>query len=158
MALNPIGLAYRIAHWLRKIWWRVAQPHIYGAKAVVLDGRGHVLLIRHSYGDRLLFMMPGGGIGKGEDPTEAIAREVREETGCTLSDIRLHGRFLDRKDGAHNHIHIFVGTTSDEPVIDGREIVEARFVPLDALPDTIARASRERIIEVRDGLPPAAEW
>ncbi len=47
-----------------------------------------VLLVRHTYGaakDKLL--NPGGFINKNELPTEAIIREVFEETGVNVAPI-----------------------------------------------------------------------
>lgn len=150
--------AFRVAHAVRKIWWNLAKPEIFGAKAIVLDGKGNVLLIRHSYGASHLYMLPGGGVKKGEDPALAVGREVQEETGCHFHDARWHGRFLDQTMGAKNWVDIYVGTTSDNPVVDGKEILEAQFMPLEALPDNVSRPTRDRIVEVRDNLPPADSW
>lgn len=35
------------------------------------------------------FHLPGGGIDLGENPAEAVLREVREETGCTVKNPKL---------------------------------------------------------------------
>lgn len=51
------------------------------AYAVITDDDGRVLLARWIDGRRVAWTMPGGGIEAGEDPEDAMRREVREETG-----------------------------------------------------------------------------
>ncbi|MBC6450081.1 NUDIX hydrolase [Actinokineospora xionganensis] len=45
----------------------------------VQDGR--ILLARWVHGDGPLWSLPGGGVDFGEDPWDAVVREVAEETG-----------------------------------------------------------------------------
>lgn len=51
-------------------------------KAIVRDGKGSVLLIREQDGS---WELPGGGLEHGENAREALAREVTEETGYTVT-------------------------------------------------------------------------
>ncbi len=157
--IRPIHIAYRTAQALRMLWWRIARPHVHGAKVVVLGPDRTVLLIRHSYASSALWMLPGGGVRRGEDASVAAAREVWEETAIKVAALRLHGEFIETSRGARNHISIFVGDGSGEPCCDGREIIAAAWHPLDALPASMASGSLKRIIEVRDGLPPpVTDW
>ena len=159
MSIHPIHILYRAAQRLRMLWWRVARPHVYGAKVVVLGPERSALLIRHSYVSSEQWMLPGGGVRRGEDPAVAASREVLEETGVAVTAIRLHGEFLDTARGARNHISVFVGQGAGEPRCDGREIVAAEWYSLDALPASIASGSLKRIVEVRDGLAPVgSDW
>jgi 8-oxo-dGTP pyrophosphatase MutT (NUDIX family) len=159
MGSNLLHIVYRFAQALRMLWWRIARPHVHGAKVVVLGPGRTVLLIRHSYASPELWMLPGGGVKRGEDPSVAAAREVREETGIAVATLRLHGAFLETARGARNHISIFVAEGTGEPRCDGREIIAAAWHPLDALPERIASGSRNRVVEVRDGVPPVGpDW
>jgi ADP-ribose pyrophosphatase YjhB (NUDIX family) len=61
--------------------------------AIVTDGDGHVLLQRRSDNGR--WGLPGGSVEIGESVTEAIVREVREETGLAVEVVRLIGVYSD---------------------------------------------------------------
>jgi ADP-ribose pyrophosphatase YjhB (NUDIX family) len=64
-----------------------------GGSAVVLDDRGRVLL--HRRRDSGLWALPGGVMDLGETITEAVAREVCEETGVTVEITGLVGIYSD---------------------------------------------------------------
>src|SRR5687767_2861752 len=57
--------------------------------AVIFDRRGYVLLQQRSDGGQ--WGLPGGSMEIGESLHDALAREVREETGLTVSARRLIG-------------------------------------------------------------------
>ncbi|GGB68630.1 NUDIX domain-containing protein [Blastomonas aquatica] len=156
--MSAMHLAYRIAQKVRLVYWRIVKPRTHGVKIIAMRDDRHVLLVRHSYQSRDLFMLPGGGIHRGETVMAAAVRELREEAGCVLGAPCIHGEFFSSAEGARNHITVVTGSASGYPKADGREILEAAFVPLDALPGNIAPATLRRLIEVRDHLPPADSW
>jgi 8-oxo-dGTP pyrophosphatase MutT (NUDIX family) len=57
--------------------------------AVIFDRRGYVLLQQRSDGGQ--WGLPGGSLEIGESLHDAVAREVREETGLTVRPRRLIG-------------------------------------------------------------------
>jgi 8-oxo-dGTP diphosphatase len=61
------------------------------AYAVVTDEDDRILLARWTQGRRIAWTMPGGGLEAGEDPEDAVRREVREETGFTVQVDELLG-------------------------------------------------------------------
>ena len=149
-----IDLAYRARRrLLALVGWRTA-----GVKVIALDDAGDVLLVRHRYGRSDLWMLPGGGIARGESPILAAAREVREETGCILRDVVAMGTFAARAEGRRDTVHLFRGRTSGTPRADGVELAEVRFFPVDALPDAASPATRRRIAEWRGQRPADGRW
>lgn len=129
--LHRAGL--KLAHGLRKAWWRLRKPLVTGVAVIARDGEGRVLLVRHSYGTGL-WTLPGGGLRKGEGPAEGAAREFAEELRCAIGPLRFIGLHESTLHGAPSRMHMFTGEIASEPKPDGREIAEARFFAVDALP------------------------
>ncbi|MDX6739267.1 NUDIX hydrolase [Actinocorallia sp. A-T 12471] len=70
------------------------------AYAVVVED-GNILLARFIGGDRPRWILPGGGLEHGEDPADAVLRELTEETGYTGRITRLlgvHSFHMPRRD------------------------------------------------------------
>ncbi len=113
------------------------------AAACIRDEAGRILLLRRSDGEDL-WGFPGGAIEPGERADEAVAREVREETGLEVEPAALIGVYSGPE-------YAFAYPNGDrvQPVTiffecrvmggtlrpDMREIVDARyFGPGDNLP------------------------
>ncbi len=62
-------------------------PRLRVAAAVTRADR--LLLVRHRKGEEEYYLLPGGGVKWGESMTEALHREVREETGLEVQAGRL---------------------------------------------------------------------
>ena len=160
--LHRAGL--RLAHGVRRRWWRIRAPRLAGCRIIALDADGRVLLIRHSYGSDT-WMPPGGGLGRDEDALGAAVRELREETGCRLQGAHFVELVQEELHGAGNHVHIVGGLTLGLPLADGREVIEAAFFAADALPDALAPKLRAqlplwitavRAVHLRDAAVPHA--
>ena len=59
------------------------------AGAIVTDNRGRVLLLKHRFRPGSGWGMPGGFIEEGEQPEEALRRELREEIGLEIEKLKL---------------------------------------------------------------------
>lgn len=129
--------ALRIAHGLRKRWWRLRRPRIRGCRVLALDATGCVLQVRHSYGSGR-WMLPGGGLGWNEDAIVGALRELREETACILEEAREVAPIVEDLFGARHQVHVVAGRVAGEVRVDAREVIEARFFPLDHLPQNTA--------------------
>lgn len=108
--------------------------------AVVRD-RGRLLLVQrgHPPGEGL-WSLPGGRVEPGESETEAVAREVREETGLRVDVGPLVGR-VERAGpgGATYDIGDYACTVTADVLRAGDDARQARWVPyaeVEALPLT----------------------
>ncbi|GGM50322.1 NUDIX domain-containing protein [Microbacterium saperdae] len=61
-----------------------------GVTAVIREGE-HFLLARHAHSG--LWSLIGGGVEPGEDPAEAVVREVHEESGGQIRIVRIVGAY-----------------------------------------------------------------
>lgn len=132
----------RLAHRLRKLWWRVRRPRIVGCRVLALDEEGRVLLVRHSYGSGR-WMPPGGGMRRDEEVLAAAARELQEEVGCAIEGAVEVATVEERLHGARNRVHVVAGRVAGLHRPDGREILEAGFFALGALPGHMPDYLRE---------------
>ena len=64
---------------VRRGYWFLTRPKAFGVHAVPVTPAGKLVLVRHTYAKG--WRLPGGGLGRGEDPQAAILRELREEIG-----------------------------------------------------------------------------
>lgn len=70
-----------------------ANSLVPAASAVVVDEQGRILLHRRS--DNSLWSIPGGAMEPGESIGQAVAREVREETGLQVRPVAIVGVYSD---------------------------------------------------------------
>jgi ADP-ribose pyrophosphatase YjhB (NUDIX family) len=116
------------------------RPYL-AVSAVIVRG-GEFLAVRRARPPMEgLFTVPGGGVEAGESLTEAVQREVREETGLVIEPVALAGyREVINRDGAggvqrHFVILAFAARwVTGEPKLND-EITEARWMRPAALQD-----------------------
>lgn len=154
----PRGLR-RLAGRGLHLYFRLRRGMTLGVRAAVLGEAGEVLLVRHTYTPG--WHMPGGGVEPDETLADALAKELREEANIALSGpATLHGIFLNRHVSVRDHVAVFVvrSFTQLAPKQPDREIAEARFFPLSALPEKTTPGTRRRLAEIVDETTPPAEW
>lgn len=148
-------LAGRALH----LYFRLRRGMTLGVRAAVLSEAGEVLLVRHTYTPG--WHMPGGGVEPDETLFEALAKELREEANIALTGPAvLHGVFLNRHVSVRDHVAVFVvrAFIQSAPKQPDREIAEARFFPLSALPEKTTPGTRRRLAEIVEGTALPEEW
>ncbi|MEU4639055.1 NUDIX domain-containing protein [Micromonospora sp. NPDC023814] len=96
-----------------------------------------LLLVRHASGPTGLWALVAGFVEAGETLEAAAHREVGEEVGLELAELVYFGSQPWALSGPSVLLAGFTATAADptaEPVVDGRELTQARWFPLDRLP------------------------
>lgn len=143
---------------LRPIW-RLRRGMTLGAQGVVIDDEGRVLLVRHSY--RPGWFFPGGGVEWGETLEDALAREIEEEVGVTLTGPPvLHGVFSNNANFPGDHIAVYlVRQWARNGAYRNRgEIAEAEMFAPDDVPALTDPGTRHRLAEIFGKAPLSAHW
>jgi 8-oxo-dGTP pyrophosphatase MutT (NUDIX family) len=114
--------------------------YIVGAVCLVRDAEadepGRLLLLRQPPGGR--WGLPAGLLQRGEPPIVGAARELGEETGVRLTPERLRpavpNAVVHAKGWVDVVFEVEVPASTTTLVVDGAEVYEAAWHPLDNLP------------------------
>ena len=112
--------------------------------ALIINSKGKVLVLDHYIRPGSSWGLPGGFIEPHEEPSDAIRREIREETGIELGEIELLGVRTIRK-----HIEIlFLARSDEEAQIRSREIRGLGWFSVEDLPSEMNERQKELVRRV----------
>ncbi len=101
--------------------------------AVITNEKREVLLLDHVLRMGSSWGFAGGFVNKGEQPEEALRREVREETCLELENVKLL-----RVRTMHLHIEmLFSATAKGEAKVNSREIKALGWFNADKMPENM---------------------
>jgi 8-oxo-dGTP pyrophosphatase MutT (NUDIX family) len=138
-----------------------------GAAVAAMREDGRVLMIRR--GDNGVWALPGGAAEVGGSFAATAVDELREETGLVadpadlvpvacFSDAERHTLHYPNGDVAHYFsICFLVRRWEGEPVPDGEESLDLRFVDLEDLPQPF-EVSTARVVELLRGYLASSEF
>jgi len=109
------------------------RPYLAVSAAIIRDGR--VLVARRARGPALgIWSVPGGVVEAGETLTEALVREIEEETAMTIEPVALAGhrevvvRDQDQRVSRHFVILCFAARWISGDLRLNEELAEARWL------------------------------
>ena len=142
------------------LWHLFRRPLTLGVRGVVFDQqRREVFLVKHTYVGG--WHLPGGGVEPGETMLSCLARELQEEGNIVLTGApQLKSIHFNGKASRRDHVAIYLITqfAQTAPRKPDLEIADARFFPLDALPEGMTEGTRRRLGEIFSDLEVSADW
>jgi 8-oxo-dGTP pyrophosphatase MutT (NUDIX family) len=126
-----------------------------GARGVILDEQGRLLLIQRS--DNRRWAIPAGAMELGESMEDCAVREVWEETGLTptsLTPFAFYTSYTYTNEWGHTYQQILmsfrVHTWEGELQRQTDESVDAGFFPLEALPGPASPIIAETLADLAE--------
>ena len=109
---------------------------------MIEDGQGHVV-VQERQGHWAGLALPGGHVERGESLTDAVIREIREETGLTIRHPRLVGVKDWFRSSGERYMVLLYRASEFSGTLTSSEEGQVRWVPLDGL-DRLPLASSMR--------------
>lgn len=110
------------------------------AGALIFDDAGKVLLLKHRFRAGSGWGLPGGFLEAGEQPLEALKRELREEIGVEIETAEI---FTSRSFKKPQQVEVLFRcriTGTVEP--RSMEVEQAEWFSINSLPDGLPRDQR----------------
>lgn len=150
-------IIWPVVRFFLQLYWRITRPLTAGARGVVQDGDGRILLVRHTYIPG--WYLPGGGVDKNETLREAMVRELDEEVGVLVrGEAPLIGVFANFREHKSDHVALYLVRDYEMEPRPNREIAEFGFFHLEDAPEGTTRSTLTRMREVLTGSPPPEYW
>jgi ADP-ribose pyrophosphatase YjhB (NUDIX family) len=131
-----------------------------GARAIVENADGKVLLVRHTYTKGLY--LPGGGVEHGETVQDTMRKELREEAGLELAEPAQQGRvYSNHRIMRNDHVVLFrvsAKSWTQTGTPNGREIAEIIWCDPLAPPEDATPATKRRLAEAFNNAEISDYW
>lgn len=139
-------IIFKIRGRLIRLYWKLFKPFSIGVRALILNEKEQVLLVKHTYTD--LWYLPGGGVNKNEHLLDALKREMYEELKLEIKEPPvLLGTYSNFYESKSDYVSIFVIKQFEMKPVQNLEIETWQFFDCDKIPPTTSRGSKKRIQE-----------
>lgn len=119
---------------------RATQPTFtVSVAAIIINEKGEILLLDHVLRSASSWGAPGGFLARGEQPIDAVKRELREETGIEVTGAEL---FRVRTVGAAHIEILFRAEAVGTATVKSREINAVGWFKPEEMPKNMSRSHK----------------
>jgi ADP-ribose pyrophosphatase YjhB (NUDIX family) len=110
---------------------------------MLFDEHRQILLLEHVFRADRGWGVPGGFVNQGEQPEQALRRELREEVSIEIADVKL---LFIRTLSRIKQVEIYYrARVIGEPKPSSFEIKQAKWFPVDKLPSELCDDQRKLV-------------
>jgi 8-oxo-dGTP pyrophosphatase MutT (NUDIX family) len=137
---------------------RLTRGMTLGSRVAVIDDQQRFLLVKPTYIKG--WILPGGGVERGETALSAALRELEEEAAVVpVGNLEFRGIHSNHLNFPGDHLLFYVCRKFEQqPFKANFEIAAVEFFEANKLPEFVDRGSRRRIEELISGAQPSLEW
>lgn len=124
------------------------RPKTIGVKCLIKNQNGEYLFIKTTYsGD--YWTIPGGGRHRNEPLENTVTREVKEEVGIVITELKQVGSYASEVEYKKDTVYLYVAKTHQVDIIKNhREISEAQWFAKDTIPQNRSRSLNEILLKL----------
>ena len=123
--------------------WLITPKFLVGVVGVVINQSKQILLLKHTYRHKYPWGLPGGWLKRGEQPMQALQREIMEETGMTIEVVR--PLIVEGDEDWPRVDLIFLCRMINDEFSSSDEVFSAKFFTLLEIPEIMP--SQKRLIQ-----------
>lgn len=124
------------------------EKAVFTNMCMIYDGNGNVVVQDRTNPNWSGIAFPGGHVEQGEPFTDAVIREVFEETGLKVSELRLCGiKDWIRDDGTRYVVHLYK-TNKFEGSLTSSDEGNVWWVPFREMPNMKLSSSMQTVLKI----------